>query len=312
MFRILGPLRADVRQGPVALGGGRARLVLAALLLDPGRTVPVDRLVETVWDGEPPASARTRIAIAVSGLRRAFRDAGCTHRVIETVEPGYRIPADAGTVDALVADRRIGQARAAVRAGRHREAAERYRSALSLWDGPVLAGLDRGLIVAGALRWEELRLTALEEAAEVELRLGRHHRLIDDLRGPVAEHPFRERMRALLMVALARSGRQSEALEIYRAGHRILTRELGVEPGRELRALHEAILRDEVTELPGFPVHDDRTAPAAGPAPVQSRKPRERRTRGRCCAGAVPRTRTQRWRGRRDGPGPGRFRSTDH
>ncbi|XVQ10448.1 AfsR/SARP family transcriptional regulator [Spirillospora sp. CA-255316] len=317
MFRILGPLRAGLRQGPVDLGGGRARLVLATLLLEPGRIVPVDRLVDAVWDEDPPASARTQIAFAVSGLRRAFRDAGCTHRVIETAGPGYRIPLQAGTIDALTAERRIAQARTAAQAGRYREAAERFGAALALWDGPVLAGLDRALVVAGALRWEELRLTAIEEAAEVALVLGRHHELIGELMRPVTEHPFRERMRALLMMALARAGRQSEALEVYRAGHRILSRELGLEPGRELRELHEAILRDD------FPVH--RQPPpepaAAGPAPASASasanasasasgpgpETRGRGTRDRCCAGAVPRTRSHRWRGRRSGPG--RFRS---
>ncbi|MFC5750635.1 AfsR/SARP family transcriptional regulator [Actinomadura rugatobispora] len=300
MFRILGPLRAGARRGPVDLGDGRTRLVLATLLLEPGRIVPVDRLVEAVWDGEPPVTAQTQIAIAVSGLRRAFRDAGCTRRVIETAGPGYRIAPEAGTVDAVTAARTIGRARAAVRAGRHREAAELFGAALSLWDGPVLADLDRALIVAGALRWEELRLTAIEEAAEVGLLLGRHHELIGGLRGPVTEHPFRERMRGLLMMALVRAGRQSEALEVYRTGQRILSRELGLEPGRELRELHEAILRGD------FPVHRTSQTPAsrsapAPPSPASSAPaPRE----SRCCAGAVPRTRSQRWRG-----GPGRFRS---
>jgi DNA-binding SARP family transcriptional activator len=306
-FRILGPLRAGVRQGPVDLGGDRARLVLATLLLEPGRIVPVDRLVDAVWDEEPPASAPTRVAVAVSGLRRAFRDAGCTHRVIETAGAGYRIPLQAGTIDAVTADRRIAQARAAARAGRHREASERFGAALALWDGPVLAGLDRALVVAGALRWEELRLTAIAEAAEVALLLGRHHELIGDLAGPVTEHPFRERLRALLMMALVCAGRREEALEVYRAGHRILARELGLEPGPELRALHEAILRDD------FPVRrrsPQRPAASASPAPPNASAPAsrgEQGTRGQCCAGAVPRTRSQRWRGRRGGPG--RFRS---
>ncbi|MEW2356415.1 AfsR/SARP family transcriptional regulator, partial [Spirillospora sp. NPDC029432] len=243
LFQMLGPLRAGTGRGPVDIGGGRARAVLAALLLEPGRIVPVERLVDAVWDERPPASARTQVAIAVSGLRRAFRDAGCAHPVIETVRPGYRIPAGAGTIDALEAEREVRRAREAARAGRREEAARRFRAALALWDGPVLAGLDHAAIAAGALRWEELRLAAVEEAAEVELALGRHHELVGALMGPVAAHPYRERLRAMLMTALVRAGRQGEALGVYRDGRRVLAEELGLEPGRELRELHEAILR---------------------------------------------------------------------
>ncbi|WP_433472399.1 AfsR/SARP family transcriptional regulator [Spirillospora sp. CA-142024] len=241
----MGPLRAGVRGEPADLGGRRARLVLAALLLEPDRPVPVHRLVDVVWPERPPASARTQVAIAVSGLRRAFREAGCDRHVIETVRPGYRIPAQAGSIDALDAEERISGARRLALEGRLDESAELYRCALALWDGPVLAGLRRGPIETGALRWEELRLTAVEEAAQAELALGRHHRLVGDLMGPVGEHPYRERLRALLMLALARAGRQSEALDVYSEGRRRLDEELGLEPGPELRDLQTAILRDD-------------------------------------------------------------------
>ncbi|MFB4308030.1 BTAD domain-containing putative transcriptional regulator [Actinomadura sp. GTD37] len=251
-FRILGPLRAGVQGEPVDLGGGRARLVLAALLLDADRPVPVDRLVDAVWGDRPPSSARTQIAIAVSGLRRAFRDAGRPH-VIETVRPGYRIPAEAAALDAEEAAERIGEARRDVAAGRLEQAAGRFRAALALWNGPVLAGLDRPVIEAGALRWEELRLTAIEEAAHVELGLGRHRELIGELIGTVEEHPYRERVRGLLMMALARAGRQGEALDVYREGRRRLDEELGLEPGRELRELQLGILRDDPLVRPGAP-----------------------------------------------------------
>lgn len=251
-FRILGPLRAGVGGAPVDLGGGRARLVLAALLLEADRPVPVDRLVDVVWGDRPPSSARTQVAIAVSGLRRAFRDAG-RERVIETVRPGYRLPAEAGVIDASVAAERIGEARRDVAAGRLEQAAGRFRAALSLWDGPVLAGLGRGAIEVAALRWEELRLTAIEEAAHVELGLGRHRELVGELIGAVQEHPYRERLRALLMLALARAGRQGEALGVYREGRRRLAGELGLEPGRELRELQLGILRDDPLVRPGEP-----------------------------------------------------------
>ena len=248
-FRILGPLRAEVRGAPVDLGGGRARLVLAALLLEPDRPVPVERLVDVVWPDSPPASARTQIAIVVSSLRRAFRGAG-RDQVIETVRPGYRVPAEAGTIDAREAETRLAAARRDAVAGRLTGAAGRFRSALALWDGPVLAGLGGPHIEAGAARWEEVRLTAVEEAAQVELALGRHSDLVGDLLALVAEHPYRERLRALLMMALARAGRQRDALDVYREGGRVLRDELGLEPGRELRDLHVAILRDDPSTHP--------------------------------------------------------------
>ncbi|MFC4051197.1 BTAD domain-containing putative transcriptional regulator [Actinomadura syzygii] len=280
-FRILGPLRAGVRGRPVDLGGGRSRLVLAALLLEPDRPVPVERLVDAVWPDGPPASARTQVAIAVSGLRRAFRDAGagaggCAGHVIETVRPGYRVPAEAGTIDALAAADEIAAARRDAAAGRLADAAGRFRAALARWDGPALAGLTGTHIEAGAARWDELRLTGTEEAAQVDLALGRHHELVGDLIGPVGEHPYRERLRVLLMLALARAGRQSEALDVYREGRRKLTEELGLEPGRELRDVHAAILRDDPSTHP---------LPPVVPAPVSCGTPRERALRWRRTAG---------------------------
>ncbi|MFI0352308.1 BTAD domain-containing putative transcriptional regulator [Actinomadura sp. 9N407] len=283
MFQILGPLRAEGRHGgQVDLGGTRARLVLAALLLEPDRVVSVDRLVEAVWDERPPASARTQIAIAVSGLRRAFRDAGCAHQVIETVRPGYRIPSHAGSLDARTAEEQVVRARRAAKVGHMREAAELFHGVLALWHGPVLAGLDRTLIAAGALRWEELWLTVTEEAAEVDLALGRHHELIGALIEPVAAHPFRERMRALLMTALVRAGRQGEAIGAYRDGRRILAEELGVEPGHELRELYEAILRDD----PAMYVRAVSPTPPKPATSTQRSSPGS--LRSRTCTGAVP------------------------
>ncbi|WP_187438022.1 AfsR/SARP family transcriptional regulator [Actinomadura decatromicini] len=276
-FRILGPLRAGVRGRPVDLGGGRSRLVLAALLLEPDRPVPVERLVDAVWPDGPPASARTQIAIAVSGLRRAFRhaDSGAGH-VIETVRPGYRVPAEAGTIDALAAADEIAAARRDAAAGRLADAAGRFRAALARWDGPALAGLTGPHIEAGAARWDELRLTTIEEAAQVDLVLGRHHELVGDLIGPVGENPYRERLRVLLMLALARAGRQSEALDVYREGRRKLTEELGLEPGRELRDVHAAILRDDPSTHPRPPVVS---------TPASCEAPRERALRWRRTAG---------------------------
>jgi len=252
-FRILGPMQAAGRGGrSVHLKGYRPRLLLATLLLDAGRVVSTERLGEAVWDDRPPTSMRTQVAIAVSGLRRAFRVAGIEAPVIETVRPGYRVNIAAVRIDAEVAEEAVALAREAAGAGRADEAAERYRAALALWRGPVLAGLDSPIVAAGGLRWTELRLTAAEELAELQLARGHHHEVTGELMALVAENPLRERPRAQLMTALARAGRQAESLEVYQDGRRILDEELGLEPGRALRDLQEAILREDpfVQQLP--------------------------------------------------------------
>ncbi|MBO2451604.1 AfsR/SARP family transcriptional regulator [Actinomadura barringtoniae] len=245
-FRILGPMQAAGRGGrPVHLKGYRPRLLLATLVLEAGRVVSTERLGEAVWDDRPPTSMRTQVAIAVSGLRRAFRTAGVEADVIETVRPGYRLNIGAVRIDAEAAEEAVALARDAAGAGRPDEAAERYRAALAHWRGPVLAGLDSPIVAAGGLRWTELRLTVAEELAELELARGHHHEVTGELMALVAENPLRERLRAQLMTALARAGRQAESLNAYQEGRRILDEELGLEPGRTLRDLQEAILRED-------------------------------------------------------------------
>lgn len=245
-FQILGPLRATVGGQPVKVGGRRARLLLAALLLDPGRVVPVHRLVDMLWQDRPPASARTQVAIVVSALRRAFREAGCRREVIGTTSFGYVVHAEAAELDAQCALRLVTRARDMAAAGDGRAAAALLREALVLWHGPVLNGVEGTVAAAGARYWEGLRLAAAEELAEAELSLGRHREHVGEIAVLVADHPYRERLRALLMTALVHSGRQAEALAVYHEGRALLDEELGLEPGRGLRDLHTAILRDEV------------------------------------------------------------------
>ena len=241
----MGALQGTVGGRPLRLGGRRSQLVLASLLLAPGRVVPVERLIEAVWGAAPPVSARTQIAIAVSGLRRAVGDTATS--VIETVPPGYRLRADAAWIDTRTVQERVAEGRAAAAAGRLDEAVLFYRGALTQWRGPVLNGLDRSNIAPAVLPWEELRLSLHEEAAEIDLARGRHRTLAGTLMPVVAEEPYRERLRYLLMMALVRAGRRSEALAVYREGRRLLADELGLEPGHGLRILHEAILRNART-----------------------------------------------------------------
>ena len=235
---MLGPLHARVGDRAVRVGGRRAQTVLAALTLEMDRAVGVDRLIDVVWADEPPGSARTQVAITVSALRRCLGRAGGDPSAIETAHGAYRLRGTAVRLDASAAEALVRRARGAA-ADR---AAGLYRSALALWRGPVLAGLTGPVMNAARMRWEETRLTVAEELAAVELCRGRHHEVTGDLMAIVAEHPYRERPRAQLMTALSRAGRRAEALAVYRDGRRVLTGELGIEPGDELRDLHQTIL----------------------------------------------------------------------
>ncbi|WP_158088799.1 AfsR/SARP family transcriptional regulator [Thermoactinospora rubra] len=221
--------------------GRRAPAVLAMLALDHGRLLTVDRLA-AVWGEDPPASVRNQVMIAVASLRRALQAAGADPQIIETIGSAYRL--SGGTVDAQVFAELVGTARRAAGEGRKDEAGAAFGRALALWRGPMLDGVDMGAAGGVVGRWEELRLAAAEERAELELELGRHREAIGELRALLAEHPLRERLRGLLMLALYRSGRRADALEVYREGRLLLAEELGLDPGPELRGLEAAILAD--------------------------------------------------------------------
>ncbi|MCF6466877.1 hypothetical protein FAF44_00405 [Nonomuraea sp. MG754425] len=258
-FGILGPLTVTIAGRPVRLGGSRAQATLAALLLSGGQIVPIDRLIDQVWGDEPPASGRNQVMIAISTLRKSFRTAGGDPDLIETVGSGYRIRH--AELDAHQAEANRERARRSPPA----EKAALLRETLGLWRGQVLVGITSPPLRAAAGRWEELRLSVLEDWAEAELALGRHRELVGTLGVAVAEHPLRERIRTQLMLALHRSGRQAEALTVYDRGRTVLAEELGLRPGQSLRDMHAAILRDE----PGIRWAGAGRRPAGGPPRVR-------------------------------------------
>ncbi len=237
-FRILGPL--EVRDGDreVPLGGPRQRAVLAILLTRAGEVVSQDRLIDELWGEEPPQTATNTLHGYLSHLREAVgRD------VIESRAPGYVLRLEPGQLDLRRFERLAEQAARALGAGRAGEAAATLREALSLWRGPALADFAyEPFAQAEIARLEELRLGALERRLEADLALGRHGELVGELEALVAEHPLRERLRAQLMLALYRSGRQAEALAAYRDARQALVDELGIEPGPALQELERAIL----------------------------------------------------------------------
>lgn len=240
-FRILGPLEIFGSGQTVKLPAGRQQVILAMLLLEANHIVPSDRLVDAVWGTEPPSTARTQIHVCISALRRLFAGLGKRDAIV-TRPPGYSLRVGPWLIDADVCSALVARARLAAARGANAECVAMLRSALDLYQGEVLAGLSSPLIAAKATRLQEERLLILEECLDRELQLGRHRELVGELRDVASQHPLRERLQSLLMLALYRSGRQAEALEVYRETRRRLVGELGIEPGDELRDLERAVL----------------------------------------------------------------------
>ncbi|MCR3754186.1 DNA-binding transcriptional activator of the SARP family [Lentzea californiensis] len=243
IFKLLGTIEVVGSKEQISMPPRRQRTVLSALLLEANRVVGMDQLIDAVWEHSPPSTARAQIQICVSALRREFKSAGVDAQ-IETRQPGYLLRVAADKIDVFLFERRVAISDLAVRQGRPEEASTVLRSALALWRGPALSGAGATL-QNKALRLDEKRLSALENCVEIELSLGRHHALVDELQSMVTENPLRERPRGHLMLALYRSGRQSEALEVYRAGRDLFIERLGLEPSDHLRRLETAILTDD-------------------------------------------------------------------
>ncbi|MFF3158311.1 BTAD domain-containing putative transcriptional regulator [Streptomyces sp. NPDC057910] len=244
VFGLLGTLDVRVDGRRIALGGARQRTVLTTLLLAPDRVVSVDGLIDAVWHGTPPTTARNQIAICVGALRKIFKDAAGVDDLIVTSHPGYLLSAGEHRLDAREFEDLAGRARDAARRGRAAEAVALVEEALGLWRGRALDGIEGEPAESAAARLEELRLDLREEWAGLQLQLGRHRALIGELATLVKENPLREQARGFLMLAEYRSGHRAKALEIFREGRDILVDQLGIEPGPALRALHDLVLQD--------------------------------------------------------------------
>jgi DNA-binding SARP family transcriptional activator len=244
-FKILGPLEVleDGRQ--IDLGGAKQRALLAVLLLHANEVVSTDALIDALWEKDTPESGRKALQVYISGLRKVLgKDR------LQTRAPGYLLQLEHGELD-------LERFRHLARSGDQAEA-------LALWRGSPLSefAYQRFAQTEIALL-EELRLACLEDRMEADLAAGRHAALAGELETLIAEHPLRERLRAQHMLALYRSGRQAEALEVYQDTRRVLVDELGIEPGKELRNLEQAILRQE----PGLDLEPMRAPRAGAEAP---------------------------------------------
>jgi DNA-binding SARP family transcriptional activator len=245
-FRLLGPLEVRDQERVLELGGPKRRALLALLALRANEVISTDRLIEDLWGEQPPSSAITALHGHVSRLRKLLNDQGSGKQFLRTRAPGYVLELSADELDLHRFERLREEARALQGGGNLADAAGRLREALALWRGPPLADLAYERFARDeAPRLEELRLAAVEERIEIELALGRDGDLTAELEALVAQHPLRETFVRQHMLALYRSGRQAEALEAYQQGRRRLVEELGIEPGRSLSKLHQAILRQD-------------------------------------------------------------------
>jgi DNA-binding SARP family transcriptional activator len=241
---ILGPFELHVNgQKPVGLGGLRQRALLATLTLHANEVVATDRLIDELWGEHPPPSATHTVQVFVSRLRRAL---GPASGRLETVPPGYRLSVEPWEVDASRAERLLAEARAANASDRPADAAMKLQQALALWRGSPLADFTYEAFAQGAIgQLEELRVGCREELVDAQLALGRHAEVVPELEALIAEHPLSERPRRQLMLALYRCGRQADALEAYQQARHMLVENLGIEPGADMRALEQAILRQD-------------------------------------------------------------------
>ncbi len=239
-FRILGPLEAADDTGPLDLAGGKQRALLAFLLLQAGRVVPVDHLVGGLWGDEVPDSAPKMVQIFVSQLRKRL-----PRELIQTRSPGYRLDLDGHTLDLHSFETLQARGREALADGRAEEAAGVLRRALDLWRGVPLAEFPEPFARLEEARLEEHRLACLEERIDAELALGREAALVAELEALVQRHPLRERPRGQLMLALYRCGRHAEALEAYQIFRRTLRDELGIEPPQRLKELQRRMLQQD-------------------------------------------------------------------
>ncbi|MEU2027169.1 AfsR/SARP family transcriptional regulator [Streptomyces sp. NPDC016469] len=253
-FRILGPLEVGGAGGPGPGSGGsrnltpraaKIRVVLAALLVRANEIVSVDTLIDELWGEEPPRTATTTLQVYVSQLRKLLDEADAEYGrdALVTRAPGYELRLDPAQLDLTVFQELYERGQERMEQGEYEAASRLQRQALTLWRGPLLSDTPHGPLLDGtAVRMTEVRTAALEQRIRADLHLGRQQALIGELQSVVAEFPLREEFFAHLMVALYRSGRQADALQVFSRLRRGLVEELGIDPGLELQMLHRQIL----------------------------------------------------------------------
>ena len=248
-FGVLGPLEASYAGAALPLGGGRQRAVLALLVCEAGHTVPVERLLEGLWGESVPPAAVTSVQTYVFHLRQLLepgRARGSPGSVLVTVPGGYRLDVDRRCVDLARFEDGVAAGDAAMERHEPDRAVAAYGEALSLWRGDVLVDLsDYGFVAPYRARLDELRASAQQSRVQAELDQGHHMAVLGELGVLLSENPLREGLHGQRMLALYRSGRQSDALAAYRELRSVLDTELGIEPSPPLQELHTRVLQQD-------------------------------------------------------------------
>ncbi|MER6311222.1 AfsR/SARP family transcriptional regulator, partial [Streptomyces sp. NPDC001657] len=265
----LGPLKAWRGEQQLAIGPAQQRAVLAALTLRCGQVASADELVRDVWGSEPPASAHVAVRNHISRLRTALESESAAPKALVSVAGGYALHLPDGALDVSRAERLYARAQSARSLGDLEPAVRILTEAEALWEGTPLTGVPGPYAQRQRDRLMEYRLLLVEARLTLELQLGGHTRVVGELLTLADEHPLREGLRALQMLALYRCGRQADALAAYTSARRHLAAELGVDPGPELVRLHQRILEADPTLAPprGVAAAAPAPGPAAGPAP---------------------------------------------
>jgi DNA-binding SARP family transcriptional activator/tetratricopeptide (TPR) repeat protein len=272
-FQVLGPVQAWRDEQSLVLGSPQQQAVLSALLLHRGRPVTTQELVDGLWGDRPPPQAVAALRTYISRLRTVMepdREARTPARLLISVRDGYALRIPDESLDLAVFDSLISEASQGRQEGSLEKAHQLFNSAIALWSGQPLAGLPGPYAENQRQRLVELHIAAREERCAVALEIGLHAEIVSELNHLTSEHPLRERLRELLMLALYRSGRQAEALNVYSATRKLLIDELGVEPGAGLAAMHSRILSADPTLMNSMaesrvPVAEN--APATAPTP---------------------------------------------
>ena len=243
-FRILGPLEVAGADGEIQLGAKKQRGLLALLLLHANEVVPTGRLIDLLWDEDPPSDASKALQVQVSRLRRALG----SEDLLQTRPGGYLLRVEPQSLDVARFEEHAATGRVLLAAGDVAGARRALSDALQLWRGAPLADFASETFAQPEIgRLEELHVSAIEDRIQADLMLGAHAQIVGELEALVARHPLRDGPRGQLMLALYRCGRQAEALQAYREGRRVLVDELGIEPGKPLQELEQAILRQDAS-----------------------------------------------------------------
>jgi DNA-binding SARP family transcriptional activator len=227
----------------VHISGVRQRVILALLLLNNKQVVSTSLLIEAIWGDAPPRTSTEQIYICISALRKQL--AGASRSIIEARTGGYLLRVDDDCLDFRQFELLAKQGATLANSGQYIEAIKALRSALELWRGPALAGIESQVLQVSRSRLNESRLNVLQDCLDIELRLGRYRQVVAELSKMVAEHPLNERLSAQLVTALHYSGRRADALAAFRSARNKIRDELGLEPGRELNTAQTAVLNDD-------------------------------------------------------------------